>query len=92
MSDSNAMNNIDINKFKKIDLWNRDNYTDSISVLYDDKRSRVVIEKDTKIQGCIKKGSHICVIKGEKANKINSVIVITAAFYNKMKQEQSRKR
>ncbi len=83
---------IDINNFKKIDFFSKDAYTETITVLYNDKKSRIVIEKSTEVKGLIKKGSHISVVKGEKANNIKSVIVIPAYLYNKMKQEQSRQK
>lgn len=84
--------NFDVNRFNKIDLWSKDNYTNTTNVRYGNNKFHIGIkEGDVEIRGDMKIGSYISVDKDDKF-KITSITIIPAALFNKIKQEQSLER
>lgn len=51
--------NIDITKFKKIDNWELDNYTEYYTVWLSDRKLSYNIHKNVRIDGYLRKGSYI---------------------------------
>lgn len=80
--------NIDITKFKKIENWELDNYTEYYTVWLSGRSLSYDIHKNVKIDGNIRKGSYICVVKGID-HKITSATIITQTKFNKLQKERN---
>lgn len=79
---------MDIKKFKKIDDWSLDDYTDNYTILAAGRSLTYNIPKSTTINGSLRKGSYIAVIKG-KNHKITSATIITQTKFNKLQKERN---
>ncbi len=89
---NNANIDINIENFRMIDSFNKDSYTGATTVLYGGKMLHAVIEKDVPVQGVIKKGSYISIMRGNGTSKINSVAVISSGLYDKVRRAYEHKR